>query len=105
MLIPDRLKPGLRDIEKLLVALNLAGAVLQGMRHEPLWLLVPAAAFSLYVVLSHRSLRRRIGERAWPSEGYARFALNTDLNFALRHLALGVVVYALADFAAYRLGF
>lgn len=86
----------MRSIERLLIAANLAGALIQGVRNEPAWFAVALAGFALYVILADRALRRRIGPRAWPSEGFARFAFNTNLNFALCHLLLGTLVFALA---------
>ena len=53
-----------RDIERVLVGLNLVGSVTAGLRHEPLWFPVAFAAFAAYVVLQDRALRRRIGQRA-----------------------------------------
>jgi hypothetical protein len=49
-------------------------------------------------------LRRRIGSRAWPSEGFARFNFNTNLNFGLSHLLLGALVFAAAGMAAATVG-
>ena len=60
----------MRDIERLLVAANLGGALIEGLRHDVTWFLLPLAAFGLYVVLADRALRRRIGPRHWP-EGTA----------------------------------
>jgi len=80
----------------MLIGFNLAGSLVAGLRHEPLWFLVAIAAFGAYVVIEDRALRRRIGARAWPSEGYARFSFNTNLNFGLGHLLLGAVLFAAA---------
>jgi len=85
-----------RDIERVLVGFNLVGSLAFGVRHEPIWFLITAAAFGAYVVVEDRALRRRIGPRAWPSEGFARFNFNTNLNFGLGHLLLGALVFALA---------
>ena len=86
----------MRDIERILIALNLAGSLVMGARQETLWFLAPLIGFGLYVVLADRLLRRNIGTRAWPSEGYARFAFNTNLYFVLKHMTLGALVFALA---------
>lgn len=86
----------MRDIERLLVAANLLGSTVQGVRHDPGWFLLPLVGFAVYVVIADRALRRRIGARAWPSEGFARFSFNTNLYFALRHLLLGALLFALA---------
>jgi hypothetical protein len=90
----------LRDVERLLIAVNVAGSVLAGARHEPIWFLASLLGFAVYVVLQDRALRRRIGARAWPSEGFARFNFNTNLYFSLRHLLLGALLFALAGNAA-----
>ena len=86
----------MRDIERVLVAANLAGSMILGFRHDIAWFVVPLAAFGLYVILADRALRRRIGPRHWPSEGFARFTFNTNLYFAARHMLLGALVFALA---------
>jgi len=94
----------MRDVERLLVAANAAGSILAGLRHEALWFPLIAAAFGLYVVLADRALRRRIGPRHWPSEGFARFTLNTNIYFAMRDLLLGAALFAMAGAAALFVG-
>ena len=94
----------MRNVERFLVLTNLAGSVMAGARHETTWFLLPLAAFSLYVALENRALRRRIGPRAWPSEGYARFTFNTNLYFAFRNLLLGGLAFAVASTAAELVG-
>ena len=86
----------MRDIERLLVGLNLVGSLIAGFRHEALWFPVAVAAFGVYVVIQDRALRRRIGPRSWPSEGFARFNFNTNLNFGLSHVLLGALLFAVA---------
>ena len=95
----------MRDIERILVAANLAGSLVQGFRHDPAWFLVPLIGFAIYVVLADRALRRRIGPRAWPSEGFARFTFNTNLYFAVRHIGLGALLFALSGTLASLAGF
>lgn len=95
----------MRDIERLLVAANLVGSLAFGVRHDATWLLIPLAAFGLYVVLADRALRRRIGPRHWPSEGFARFTFNTNLYFAVRHVGLGALLFAIAGTLAGTVGF
>ena len=90
----------MRDIERLLVVANVVGSLALGARHDATWFLIPLAAFGLYVVLADRALRRRIGPRHWPSEGFARFTFNTNLYFAVRNLLVGALVFALAGSAA-----
>lgn len=86
----------MRDSEKLLVSLNTAGSLLAGVTALPSWFVVSGGAFLTYLVLEDRALRRRIGARAWPSEGFARFTFNTNLNFALTQMLLGGALFALA---------
>ncbi len=85
-----------RDVERLLTAGSIAGSILAGLRHEPHWFLLLAAGFGLYLVIADRALRRRIGPRAWPSEGFARFTFNTNLYFTVRNLLLGAALFAVA---------
>lgn len=94
----------MREIERLLVAANIVGSLVLGVRHDATWFLVSLAAFGLYVVLADRALRRRIGPRAWPSEGFARFTFNTNLYFAVRHIGLGALLFALSGTLAGLLG-
>jgi len=82
------------------VVANLGGALIEGLRHDVTWFLLPLAAFGLYVVLADRALRRRIGPRHWPSEGFARFTFNTNLYFAARHIVAGALLFALAGTVA-----
>lgn len=86
----------MRDIERVLIGFNLVGSLVAGLRHESLWFPVAIAAFGIYVVVQDRALRRRIGQRAWPSEGFARFTFNTNLNFGLSHLLLGALLFAVS---------
>ena len=86
----------MRDIERILIWFNLLGSLAAGFRHEGLWFPVAVAAFGVYVVVQDRALRRRIGPRAWPSEGFARFNFNTNLNFGLGHLLLGALLFAVS---------
>lgn len=94
----------MRDIERVLVGFNLIGSLAAGIRQEPLWFLISMATFGAYVVIEDRALRRRIGARAWPSEGFARFTFNTNLNFGLSHLLLGALLFVVAGMAATILG-
>ncbi|HEV2518922.1 MAG TPA: hypothetical protein VGV07_26985 [Devosia sp.] len=95
----------MRDIERLLVIANVVGSVALGFRHDATWFLIPLAAFGLYVVLADRALRRRIGPRHWPSEGFARFTFNTNLYFAVRHIGIGALLFAIAGTLASPAGF
>jgi hypothetical protein len=95
----------LRDIERILIAATLAGSLIQGWRHEADWLLVPLAAYFTYVLIEDRALRSRIGNGHWPSEGFARFTLGTNLSLMVRNVALNGVVFLLAGLVADTLGF
>ena len=95
----------MRDIERLLVLANVVGSLALGARHDATWFLIPLAAFGLYVVLADRALRRRIGPRHWPSEGFARFTFNTNLYFAARHIGFGALLFALSGTLASLAGF
>ena len=86
----------MRDIERLLAALSIVGSLLAGLWGNPAWFLVLITALGAYLVREDRALRRRIGERAWPSEGFARFTFNTNLYFCVRQIGLGTLVFALA---------
>jgi hypothetical protein len=91
-----RSHPVLRDIERTLVVGNLVSSLVLGLRHDPAWFVLAMAGFGLYVVLADRALRRRVGPRHWPSEGFARFTFNTNLYFAVRHLFLGALLFVVA---------
>jgi hypothetical protein len=86
----------LRDIERLLAALSIGGSLLAGLWGNPAWFLVLATALGAYLVREDRALRRRISDRAWPSEGFARFTFNTNLYFCVRQIAAGALVFACA---------
>lgn len=86
----------MRDSERLLIALNMTGSASAGWTGTPIWFAISAATFLTYLVLEDRALRRRIGSRAWPSEGFARFNFNTNLNFALTQLLIGGLLFGLA---------
>lgn len=94
----------MRDVERLLTAANVVGALVEGWRHQPDWLVIPAVVLAAYVVIADRMLRRQIGPRAWPSEGYARFALNTNLYFAFKNLLGGGALFVAAGMLAHALG-
>ena len=85
----------MRDIERLLAALSIGGSLVAGLWGSPAWFLALATALGAYLVREDRALRRRIGDRAWPSEGFARFTFNTNLYFCVRQIGLGALVFAL----------
>jgi hypothetical protein len=74
------------------------------VRNEPVWFLIAAVAFGANSVVKDRALRRRIGSRAWPSEGFARFTFGTNLSFGVSHLLLGALVYAVGSTATSLIG-
>ena len=86
----------MREIERILVVAAVIGSLVQGFRHDLTWFPLLLAGFGLYVVLADRALRRRMGPRHWPSEGFARFTFNTNLYFAVRNLVLGTLVFAIS---------
>lgn len=86
----------MRDIERLLALLSIGGSLLAGLWGNPAWFLLLATALGAYLVREDRALRRRISDRAWPSEGFARFNFNTNLYFCVRQLGLGALAFALA---------
>ena len=86
----------MREVERLFTVAGVAGGLWFGFRHSAIWFAIVGAALVLYVVIADRALSRQIGPRAWPSEGYARFAFNTNLYFAFCQLLLTGTLYALA---------
>ena len=86
----------MREIERVLVVAGVVGSLVQGFRHDLVWFPLMLAGFGLYVVLADRALRRRMGPRHWPSEGFARFTFNTNLYFAVRHIGIGALLFALS---------
>jgi hypothetical protein len=82
-----------RDIEKLLVVLNILGSLFLGFRQDLTLLAIPVAVFAVYVVLEDRALRSRIGPRAWPSEGFADFALGTNIAFSVWNIGLSAFLF------------
>ena len=84
----------MREIERLMILANVVGSLFAGTVHDASWFAVLLVGQALHVVLADRALRRQIGARHWPSEGYARFAFNTNLYFAFRQLLLAAVLFA-----------
>jgi len=86
----------LRDIERLLALLSIGGSLVAGLWGNPAWFVVLAMALGGYLLREDRALRRRISDRAWPSEGFARFNFNTNLYFCVRQIVIGALAFALA---------
>ena len=89
-----------RDVERLLIAANIVGSLVAGWQHQPAWLPVPVACFAAYVILQDRALRRQIGFGHWPSAGFARFSLGTNLYFALKNVVLSGLLFVIAGAVA-----
>ena len=94
----------MRQAERLLTGFCLGGSVLAGSLHQPQWLLVTPLCFAGLLMTEDRLVRRQIGVRAWPSEGYARFLFGTNLYRAFRNTVIGAAIYAIAAAGAGQLG-
>ena len=93
-LITESGSTALREIERLMILANVAGSLVAGLFHDASWFVLLLAGQALYLVLADRALRRQIGARHWPSEGFARFTFNTNLYFAFRQMLLAAVLFA-----------
>jgi hypothetical protein len=88
-----------RDVERLLIYGNIIGSLVYGWQQQSVWLLVPFASFGIFVLIQDRQLRLRIGPRHWPSEGFARFSMGTNLFVMFWNTLLNGVVFAVAGTA------
>ncbi len=95
----------MRDVERMMIGLNLMGSLIKGAQHDLTWLPLPVIGFAAYLVIQDRMLRARIGPRAWPSERFARFDFGTNLYFCLWNLVVGAIVFAVAGTVASAAGF
>lgn len=95
----------MRDFERMLVLINIAGSLLLGCSHDVALLAISVAVFAVYVILEDRAVRSRVGMRAWPSEGFADFALGTNIAFAIWNLALSALFFFVGNLAASAAGF
>lgn len=86
----------MRDVERLLIYGNMIGSLIYGWQQQSLWLVVPFLSFAAFVVIQDRQLRLRIGQRHWPSEGFARFSMGTNLFVMLWNTLLNGIVFAAA---------
>lgn len=84
----------MRDVERLLIYGNIIGSVIYGWHQQSLWLAVPFVSFAAFVIIQDRQLRLRIGPRHWPSEGFARFSMGTNLFVMVWNTFLNVVLFA-----------
>jgi hypothetical protein len=94
----------MRPVERLLIYGNIVGTLIYGMQQQAWWLAVPIASFAAYVIIQDQQLRLRIGPRHWPSEGFARFSMGTNLFLMLWNTVLNAVLFALAGTAASIIG-
>ncbi|MDR3473217.1 MAG: hypothetical protein P4M09_16275 [Devosia sp.] len=84
--------------------LCVSGAALAGIGHAPQWLLAAPLCLLGLVIAEDRAVRGRIGNRTWPSVGYARFLFGTNLYLAVRNLVLCAAVFAIAAMASSLVG-
>lgn len=99
-----RLDSLMRDMQRLLTYGSLIGSVIYGWRHDVAWLVVPVAAFAIYAIIEDRETRLRIGPRHWPSEGFARFQMGTNLFLMLWNAMLNAIIFAIAAMMSPALG-
>ena len=93
-----------RIVQRLLTYGSLVGSVAYGWQHNIAWLVVPVAAFALYAILEDWQVRLRIGPRHWPSEGFARFQMGTNLFLMLWSAMLNAMIFAIAATMSSALG-
>lgn len=89
----------MRDVERLLIYGNIIGSLIYGWQQQALWLAVPLISFAAFVIIQDRQLRLRIGPRHWPSEGFARFSMGTNLFVMVWNALLNATLFAAAGTA------
>lgn len=94
----------MRDLQRLLTYGSPIGSVIYGWQHNLAWLVAPVAAFTIYAILEDRQTRLRIGPRHWPSEGFARFQMGTNLFLTLWNAMLNAIIFAIAAMMSSALG-
>jgi hypothetical protein len=94
----------MRDMQRLLTYSSLIGSVIYGWQHNIAWLVVPVAAFGIYALLEDRQIRLQIGTRHWPSEGFARFQMGSNLFLMLWNAILNAIIFAIAAMMSSALG-
>lgn len=92
-----------RRVQRLLFSGSLAGSVIYGAQGLLWWLLVPPLAFAINLYAEDRSVRRRIGQAAWASPGYARFLFGTNLFLLVKSTFLACAAFTAAGMMAQRL--
>ena len=68
-------------------------SVLIGFAGQPAVLILPPALTTAYVLLRDRIIRRKVGQAAWPSDGFARHVLVDDLALLLCLTVLGLPLF------------
>ena len=87
----------MRDVQRFLEGAFLIGSGIGGWFYQPAWLCVPAGTSLALLIIEDRVVRQRIGEAAWPSEGYARFLVGTNLALLLRSAILNASILAIGS--------
>jgi hypothetical protein len=94
----------MREFQRLLILGSLTGSVIYGLYHELLWLAVPIAVFAAYAAVEDHQIRLQIGARHWPSEGFARFQMGSNLFLMLWNAILNAIIFAIAALISAALG-
>ncbi|MGV8831346.1 MAG: hypothetical protein ACOH2N_05160 [Devosia sp.] len=68
-------------------------SLLIGTAGQPAFLVAPPALTALYVLLRDRFIRQRVGQSAWPSDGFARHVLVDDLGRLICMTLLGLPLF------------
>lgn len=72
-------------------------SVLIGLVGQPALLALPPALTTALVLLRDRLIRRRVGQAAWPSDGFARHVLVDDIGRLVCITLLGLPLFLLGD--------
>jgi hypothetical protein len=97
--------PSFRVLHQYLARASIAGGLLCGWFGVPHWLLAPPAAFAIYLILEDRAVHSAMMDGgAWPSPGYKRFLIGTNLSSLLKHSVLSTFAYGTTSVAAGLLG-
>lgn len=93
--------PAFRVLHQYLAVASIAGGLLCGWFGVPLWLLAPPTAFAIYLILEDRAVGNAMMEGGyWPSAGYKRFLIGTNLSSLLKHSALSTFAFGITSVAA-----
>lgn len=68
-------------------------SLLIGFAGQASLLAVPPAVTALYVLIRDRIIRQRVGQTAWPSDGFARHVLVDDLGQLVCVTLLGLPLF------------